>query len=398
LEGIRVLEVAMYGFVPSAGAVLADWGADVIKVEHAVTGDPQRGLRQTGTLRVEGDPNPNIEHANRGKRSLGLDMARPEGLEVLHALVRKADVFLTSFLPDSRQRLHIDVEDIRAVNPRIIYARGSALGPRGPESDKGGYDMTAFWARASTAASATPAGFDGMISAPAPAYGDTISGTNLAGGIVAALFKRERTGEPSIVDVSLLGSGVWAMGQAIAVSQRVGKAFQAPAMGGHGSPTNPLSGLYRTADNRYVAFVMLQPARFWADVCVHIGRPDLADDPRFATAESIGAHTQEAVALLREVFATKTLAQWSERFSTLAGPWAPVQDTLQIGDDLQVRANGYIQTAGELQLAASPVQFDITAPDLTPAPEFAAQTEEILQELGLDWDRILALKAAGAVT
>jgi crotonobetainyl-CoA:carnitine CoA-transferase CaiB-like acyl-CoA transferase len=398
LEGIRVLEVAMYGFVPSAGAVLADWGADVIKVEHAVTGDPQRGLRQTGTLRVEGDPNPNIEHANRGKRSLGLDMAKPDGLAVLHALVGKADVFLTSFLPDSRRRLHIDVEDIRAVNPRIIYARGSALGPRGPESDKGGYDMTAFWARASTAASATPAGFDGMISAPAPAYGDTISGTNLAGGIVAALFKRERTGEPSIVDVSLLGSGVWAMGHAIAVSQRVGKAFQAPAMSGHGSPTNPLSGLYRTADNRYIAFVMLQPAKFWADVCVHIGRPELADDPRFATAESIGQHTQDGVAIMREVLATRTLAEWSERFSTLAGPWAPVQDTLQIGDDLQVRANGYIQTAGELQLAASPVQFDITAPDLTPAPEFAAQTEEILQELGLDWDRIIALKAAGAVT
>jgi crotonobetainyl-CoA:carnitine CoA-transferase CaiB-like acyl-CoA transferase len=398
LDGVRVLEVAMYGFVPSAGAVLADWGADVIKVEHAVNGDPQRGLRQTGALRVEGDPNPNVEHANRGKRSLGLDMAQPEGLSVLYELVRRSDVFLTSFLPDSRRRLGIDVEEIRAVNPRIIYARGSALGPRGPEADKGGYDMTAFWARASTAASATPAGFDGMISAPAPAYGDTISGTNLAGGIVAALFQRERTGQPSIVDVSLLGSGVWAMGHAIAVSQHLGQPYRAAAMGGHGSPTNPLSGLYRTADDRYLAFVMLQPSRFWADVCLHIGRPDLADDPRFATAEEIARNTPEAVALLREVLATRTLAQWSERFQTLSGPWAPVQDTLQIGGDHQVRANEYLQPAGELQLAASPVQFDVRAPDLTAAPAFAAQTDEILQELGLDWDRILALKAAGAVT
>ncbi len=114
--------------------MLADWGADVIKVEHAVTGDPQRGLRQTGTLRVEGDPNPNIEHANRGKRSIGLDMSGPEGQEVLHDLVRRSDVFLTSFLPDSRRKLGIDVDDIRAVNPKIIYARGSALGPRGAES------------------------------------------------------------------------------------------------------------------------------------------------------------------------------------------------------------------------------------------------------------------------
>jgi crotonobetainyl-CoA:carnitine CoA-transferase CaiB-like acyl-CoA transferase len=153
LEGIRVLEVAMYGFVPSAGAVLADWGADVIKVEHAVTGDPQRGLRRTGAFTVEGDPNPNVAHANRGKRSLGLDMSNPRGREVLHELVRDADVFLTSFLPASRARLGIDVDDIRAVNPRIVYARGSALGPRGAESDRGGYDMTAFWARAGTAAS-----------------------------------------------------------------------------------------------------------------------------------------------------------------------------------------------------------------------------------------------------
>ncbi|HEX3921018.1 MAG TPA: CoA transferase, partial [Streptosporangiaceae bacterium] len=182
LEGIGVLEVAMYGFVPSAGAVLADWGADVIKVEHAVTGDPQRGLRQTGSYRIEGDPNPNIEHANRGKRSIGLDMARAEGRDVLYDLARRADVFLTSFLPASRRRLAIDVDDIRAVSPRIVYARGSALGPRGTESERGGYDMTAFWCRGTSAASLTPPNVDGPI-LPPPAYGDTISGTNLAGGI-----------------------------------------------------------------------------------------------------------------------------------------------------------------------------------------------------------------------
>src|SRR5690349_18268751 len=196
LAGIRVLEVAMYGFVPSAGAVLADWGADVIKVEHAVKGDPQRGLRQTGTFTVVGDPNPNVSHANRGKRSLGLDIARPEGKAVLRELIARSDVFLTSLLPAARRTLGIDVADIRAVNPQIIYARGSALGPRGLEADRGGYDMTAFWARGATAASITPAGIDGMINPPSPAYGDTISGTNLAGGVAAALLKRERTGEP----------------------------------------------------------------------------------------------------------------------------------------------------------------------------------------------------------
>ena len=398
LEGIRVLEVAMYGFVPSAGAVLAEWGADVVKVEHAVTGDPQRGLRQTGLLRVEGDPNPNIEHANRGKRSIGLDMSVPEGREVLYELARRADVFLTSFLPDARKKFGIDVDDIRAVNPKIIYARGSALGPRGAESDKGGYDMTAFWCRAGTAATITPAGMPGMIAPPGPAYGDTISGTNLAGGIAAALLKRERTGEPSVVDVSLLGSGLWSMGHTVALTVHLGQRMEAFPPGVHGSPVNPLVGLYATSDDRYISFVMMQPTKFWADVCRHVDLPELADDPRFATVESIAANTSDAVELLTKAIAARTLAEWSERFATLAGPWAPVQDTLQAADDAQVRANEYVVRAGELELVANPVQFDVAAPQTGPAPGFAEQTDDILMELGLDWDRIIELKTAGAVT
>jgi len=398
LDGIRVLEVAMYGFVPSAGAVLAEWGADVIKIEHAVNGDPQRGLLRVGTFVVEHDPNPNIEHANRRKRSLGLDMSNPEGREVLYELARRADVFLTSFLPGHREKFGIDVDDIRAVNPKIVYARGSALGPRGAESGKGGYDMTAFWCRGSTAASLTPPGVEGLVPPPGPAYGDTISGANLAGGIAAALLKRERTGEPSVVDVSLLGSGVWAMGHGIGLSLAFGKPMVPPPFGAHGSPTNPLSGTYRTADGRYLAFVLMQPGKFWAAVCRHIGRPELAGDPRFATAKDIGEHTPEAVEILREAIATRTLAEWTQAFAALAGPWAPIQDTLQVGDDAQVRANEYIVQAGDLELVANPVQFDVTAPESGPAPAFAAQTEEILMELGLDWDRILALKESGAVT
>ncbi|MFC4376190.1 CaiB/BaiF CoA transferase family protein [Nocardia halotolerans] len=398
LEGIRVLEVAMYGFVPSAGAVLGDWGADVVKVEHAVTGDPQRGLRQTGTFKVEGDPNPNVEHANRGKRSIGLDMSTPEGREVLYDLVRRADVFLTSFLPSARTKFGIDVDDIRAINPAIVYARGSALGPRGQEAGKGGYDMTAFWARAGIAATLTPAGVEGMVSPPGPAFGDTISGTNLAGGIAAALLKRERTGEPSVVDVSLLGSGLWSMGHTVALSLHLDKPMLAGPAGAHGSPSNPLSGLYATADSRYLAFVMLQPGKFWADVCRHIDRPELADDPRFATGELIAANTAAAVEILQQTLATRTLAEWTRRFATLAGPWAPVQDSRQAGDDPQIRANEYVVRAGELELVANPVQFDVAAPQLQAAPEFAAQTEEILLELGLDWDRIIALKSAGAIT
>ncbi|KAA0120086.1 CaiB/BaiF CoA-transferase family protein [Mycolicibacterium sp. P9-22] len=398
LDGIRVLEVAMYGFVPSAGAVLAEWGADVVKVEHAVTGDPQRGLRQTGLLRVEGDPNPNIEHANRGKRSIGLDMSVPEGKAVLLELAGRADVFLTSFLPGHREKFGIDVEDIRKVNPNVIYARGSALGPRGEESVKGGYDMTAFWCRAGTAATITPPGTPGMVGPPGPAYGDTISGTNLAGGIAAALLKRERTGESSVVDVSLLGSGLWALGHTVALTNHLDQRMEAFPPGTQGSPMNPLVGLYPTADDRYISFVMMQPTKFWADVCRHMDLEDLVDDPRFATAESIGANTAAANEILTEAMQKRTLPEWSKRFATLAGPWAPVQDTLQAAADEQIRSNEYIVKAGDLELVANPVQFDVTAPSTGGAPGFAEQTDEILLELGLDWDRIIELKTAGAVT
>lgn len=398
LEGIRVLEVAMYGFVPSAGAVLSDWGAEVIKIEHAVTGDPQRGLRQTGTMVVVGDPNPNIEHANRGKRSLGLDMSKPEGREVLTELIKKADVFLTSFLPEHRAKFGIDVDDVRAINPKIIYARGSALGPRGQESNRGGYDMTAFWCRAGTAATITPPGVEGMIAPPGPAYGDTISGTNLAGGVTAALLKRERTGEPSVVDVSLLGSGMWAMGHGIALSAHLKEPMVAPVPGVHGSPVNPLTGVYETSDGRYISFIMMQPVKFWADVCRHIERPELIDDPRFATGKDISANTEAAVAILREAIKGRTLEDWSERFGTLSGPWAPVQDSLQVCSDAQVRANDYFVQAGGIELVSTPVQFDVAATETGPAPEFAADTDEILVEIGLDWDRIIELKTAGAVT
>nr|WP_090340395.1 CoA transferase [Mycolicibacterium malmesburyense]CRL69552.1 L-carnitine dehydratase/bile acid-inducible protein F [Mycolicibacterium malmesburyense] len=398
LDGIRVLEVAMYGFVPTAGAVLAEWGAEVTKVEHAVTGDPQRGLRQIGALVVEGEPNPNVENANRGKRSIGLDLSIPEGREVLFELTRRSDVFLTSFLPCARTKFGIDVNDVREINPTIIYARGSAFGPRGPEADKGGYDMTAFWCRAGAAATVTPPEIDGMISLPGPAYGDTISGTNLAGGVAAALLKRERTGEPSVVDVSLLGSGAWAMGHTITLTNYLGQRLQAQPANANRSPNNPLVGLYPTADNRFVSFVMMQPTKFWSDVCRHMDLPELAEDPRFDSAESIAANAPEAAEILSKTMASRTLAEWSERFSTLAGPWAPVQDTLQVARDVQIRANEYLVQAGQLELVANPVQFDVTAPQVEPAPGFAEQTDEILAELGLDWEQIIDLKTLGAAT
>jgi crotonobetainyl-CoA:carnitine CoA-transferase CaiB-like acyl-CoA transferase len=368
MKGIRVLEVAEHAFVPTASAVLADWGADVIKIEHAVRGDAMRGLGRTGVMDLSRGVHVLNEHSNRGKRSLGLDLGNPQGLEVLHTLARRSDVFLTNKLPGTLARLRIGVEDIRAQNPDIIYVRGTSFGVRGQ---------------------------------PGPAYGDSMGGMTIAGGISAALLKRERTGEPSVVDVSLLSTGAWAMSAGIALSLQMKRPWSTPMPGGTGS-FNPLVGLYETSDGRYVCLVMLQAARYWQDFCHHLGRPELASDTRFDGVEQLAANASEAVTILQEVFRTRTLAEWCERFQTLEGQWAPVQNTLEVTQDEQVRANGYVARTStkegtEFELVASPVQFDEAPTSTRRAPEFNEHGDEILQELGFEMDRILELKAAGAV-
>ena len=223
MQGIRVVEVAQYTFTPAAGAVLADWGADVIKVEHAETGDAQRGLRiGTGGAAI-GTFQPLMEHPNRGKRSVGLALDTPGGHAVLMDLVREADVFLINFLAAARRRLHLEVDDIRAANPNIIYVRGSSHGQRGPDAEKGGYDGSTFWCRMGSAWGATSPGSPRVTGMPAGAYGDSMGGMTIAGGIAAALLARERTGSPSVVDVSLMSIGSWAMALSIGNAMLVGE-------------------------------------------------------------------------------------------------------------------------------------------------------------------------------
>ena len=181
----------------------------------------------------------------------------------------------------------------------------------------GGHDFTGFWCRAGSAASCTPEGLPGLVSQPGPGYGDSIGAMTLAGGIAAALLKRERTGEPSVVDVSLLGTGIFALGQALAISLQTGKPFSAPPLGGHAAVTNPLVGTYRTRDGRWISLVMLQAFHYWPDFCEHVERSDLIRDPRFDSAEKLAANAGEAVALLRDAIASKPLAEWTRRFETL---------------------------------------------------------------------------------
>jgi crotonobetainyl-CoA:carnitine CoA-transferase CaiB-like acyl-CoA transferase len=401
MKGIRILEVAEHTFVPAASAVLADWGADVIKVEHAERGDAMRGLGRTGVIDLSKGVHVILEHSNRGKRSIGIDLAKPEGLEVLYRIAATSDVFLTNKLPGVLRRLKIDVEHLRAHNPKIIYVRGTAFGPKGPDAERGGYDMTSYWCRAGSAASISPPDLGTIIPQPGPAYGDSIGGMTIAGGIAGALLKRERTGEPSVVDVSLLATGAWAMSSAIALSLQTGRPWVMPALA-TGGGFNPLVGTYPTRDGRFICLVMLQAWQYWGDFCEHIDRKDLLADPRFDSAEHLSQSTAAAAQILRETFATRTLAEWSERFRTLKGQWAPVQNTSEVAADPQVRANGYLVQAEtragtRFELVASPVQFDEAPTPTRRGPEFNEHGDEILLELGLPMERILELKAAGAI-
>jgi len=398
MEGVRVIEVAAWTFVPAAGAVLADWGADVIKIEHPLTGDPQRGLT-VGGIRPENNVNFMIEIPNRGKRSVGLDLASDAGRELLYRLVSDADVFLTNFLPQARRRLQIDVEHIRAVNPTIVYARGSGNGVKGPDAEKGGYDATSYWARASVA-SLVSQGDDYPRSQPI-AFGDIAGGQTIAGGIAAALFERAKTGKASVVDVSLLSYGLWNASPHIVLSKVLGLA-DLPERTRAESP-NPVVGAYKTSDGRMVQLVMLQSDRYWSTLCDLFERPDLAEDARFVDAKSRARHSASCVAALDAEFGRRTLKECVELLSAQEGPWAIHQRPHDVYDDEQIRANGYMRTVegadgSDFELVASPVQFDESPPNLARAPETGEHTEQVLLELGLTWEELAVLKGQEVIT
>jgi crotonobetainyl-CoA:carnitine CoA-transferase CaiB-like acyl-CoA transferase len=401
LDGIRVIEVASWMFVPAGGSVLVDWGADVVKVEHPVTGDPQRGLVTSGLLPGgAGAVNFMVEQPNRGKRSVALDLAHPDGREALLALVETADVFLTSYLPGVRRKLGIDTDDLRARNPRIIVARGSGAGPRGPEAHKGGYDGAAFWARGGVGATMPEREGGWPPAQPTPGFGDVMGGLATAGAIAAALLKRERTGEPSVVDVSLLATAMWQISPMIVASRLFG--FSKIPQGTRPMSSNPGVGTYRTADDRFVSLMLLHSDKHWADFVERLGVADMATDPRFADSVARAENAAECVARLDEAFGSRPLDHWRTVLDSFEGVWSPFQTLDELYDDVQVRANGYLptMTAGngqEVALVASPAQFDEEPVAVSRAPEHGEHTEVVLLDAGYDWDDLAKLKESGAI-
>jgi crotonobetainyl-CoA:carnitine CoA-transferase CaiB-like acyl-CoA transferase len=400
MQGVRIIEVAEHTFVPAASALLADWGADVVKIEHVERGDAMRGLAATGVVNIPSDVHVLLEHSNRGKRSLALDLTSDEGRAILYRLVETADVLLTNKLPRVRAKLRIDADAIREHNPNIIYVAGTGQGERGPEADEGSYDSLAFWARAGIAVALTRPEYGHVPSPPAPGFGDSIGGMTIAGGIMGALFHRERTGEAITVDVSLLSTGIWAMGQALALSLLTGEPWTPSPL--DNPRANPLARAYLTKDGRWLSFTCLQAGKYWPMLCEVVGRADLAADVRFADHAALLEHSPEAIAALQEVFGARTLEQWRHVLADFRGQWAVVQNTAEIADDPQVVANGYVRqchtAAGTpFRLAAAPIQFGGEPSQPARAPEFNEHGDEILAELGIDWEAVVDLKVRGIV-
>ena len=396
LEGIKVIEMGVWVAGPSAAAILADWGADVIKIEPP-TGDPMRGVFTTA-FRSNVSVNPPFEQDNRGKRSLALNVDTPEGKEIALQLVRQADVFITNLRPRAIRDLGLTYEELSALNPRLVYCHVTGYGTEHDEEDRPSYDVGAFWSRAAVGAMLVP------IGSPPPqqrgGMGDHMTGCNAAGAIAAALFHRERTGRGQKVSVSLLRVGAYMMSWDIMIASRLNTTVR-PQDRFH--VVNPIVNCYRAKDGRWFWLLLLQADRHWPDLCRAIGRPDLQDDPRFRDIQARRQNGPELVAILDEVFAQKTLDEWGEIFERENVWWDPVNTANDVlADPLAHKAGVFVEVPvdGETttRMVATPADF-YTVPwgPRGPAPEMGQHTEEVLLELGYDWDRIIALKEKGAI-
>jgi crotonobetainyl-CoA:carnitine CoA-transferase CaiB-like acyl-CoA transferase len=397
-EGVRVVEVAQWVFVPVAGALLADWGADVIRIEHP-DGDPYRALSTQGIGADSGGVNLSVALANRGKRSIALNLKLEEGRKVLHQLLETADVFLTSVRSDALDRLGLDAKTLTKRYPGLVYARGHGYGIRGPDANLPGYDASAFFARGGVADALTPPDREYPISQRG-AMGDRNGGMALAFGISGALLKKTRTGKGSIVDVSLLATAMWTLSSDMLT---ILQEKDIPRPGDRSEMPNPLTCTYRTSDSRFIQLMFLQPDRYWPEFCRVFGREDLASDKRFADIKSRRANSKACMAELDLEFGRRTFEECKSLLGKIDAPWAPIQRLDELLKDPQVVANGYIgkveseDGSPAYRLPAVPVQFNEQPPTLKRAAELGEHTESILVELGLEWSEIEKLQEKGVL-
>ncbi len=393
LEGIRVLDMTIWQQGTSASAMLADLGADVIKIEEASGGDPGRGLH---VIERVGGLSAYFQALNRGKRSIALDLKQPEGRSVFFRLAEHADVFLTNYRPGVTERLGIGYKETSKANPAIIYARASGYGREGPEAEEGSFDILGQARGGLMAITGDPDRTPKNAGAP---IADQVGGMMAAFGILAALMHRERTGEGQEVDVSLLGSVMALQSFNITSYLFSGELPERFPRAGR----TPFWNVYQGSDGKYFAIGMLLN-RGWPDVCEVIGRPELEEDERFASYRSrVRDHADELIQILDEEFAERPAADWVKLLGARGMFCAHVQDYAAIANDPQVLANGYIVEVARpdgdpVRMVATPVQMSKSPLEIRGlAPEHGQHTEEILLEAGYSWDEIETLRAGGII-
>ncbi len=397
LKGLQVIDLGFWIAGPATAGILADWGADVIKVEPP-EGDPFRGVFLSGAAK-QVPFNPPFELDNRGKRSIGLNVLHDEGKAALEKLIRKSDVLITNLRESALQRAGIDWEEVHRLNPRLVYCHVSGYGRAGKDMDRPAYDVGALWARGAVAMSLVPPGTDPPQ--PRGGIGDHVTALGAAGAVCAALVGRQTTGEGQLVSTSLLRNGLYMLGWDVNTRLRFGRSE--PPFERKRAP-NPIINCYRCADDRWLWLLGLQGDRHWPDLVAAVQRPDLLSDCRFADLKSRTKNSMECVNELDDIFATHPLEHWEAALDGSGMWWAPVQNLVQVVDeDEQVRAAGaFVRTPvadGEAEMLATPVDFGGEVPiPASMAPEFGQHTEEILLELGYDWPAIAALRDKGAIT
>jgi crotonobetainyl-CoA:carnitine CoA-transferase CaiB-like acyl-CoA transferase len=400
LDGIRIVDWTIWQQGPVATQMLADLGAEVIKIEERERGDPGRGITAVaGSSTVKSGRNYYFEANNKHKKSIALNLKQPEAREIVHRLAARSDVFVQNFRKGVAQRLGLGYAELAALNPRIIYASASGYGPEGPDSGEPSFDYLG------QARSGIMNAIGTGSTAPTYVYGgiaDQMGAIMLAYGVLAALFARERTGIGQEVDASHLGSMMALQGLNVVARTIMGKEFPRNT---RANAYNPLWNHYRCADDKWISLAMLQPDRYWKNFCEVVGKPELIEDPRFAEAKVRGKNSAAVVAIFDEVFAARPRDEWMR---VLKGRgdfiYTIVNSVSDLPDDPQVRANGYVveydhPALGNLTLLGMPVKLSATPGEPRGhAPELGEHTELLLTEmLGYSWDDVARLREANVI-
>jgi crotonobetainyl-CoA:carnitine CoA-transferase CaiB-like acyl-CoA transferase len=394
LDGIRVLDWTIWQQGPVASLMLADLGAEVIKIEERVGGDPGRGVLKAQGLDLTDRPNFYFEANNRNKRSIAVDLKKSEGVAIVQRLAESADVFVQNFRQGVAGRLGLDAATLRARNPRLIYASATGYGPEGPESGAPSFDYLGLARSGIMNSCGEP---DDEPLAIAGGIADQMGAVMLAYGVLAALLARARTGRGQQVDASHLGSMAWLQGLGLSARLMLGRALPRQS---RRFATNPLWNHYRCADGQWLALSMLQPDRYWVRFCQVLEIPEAATDERFATMLPRMMNCGDCIALLDEVFARQPRDEWMRRLSAGGDFIYSIVNTVDdLPDDPQMQANGYVvdfahPAFGATRVVGVPVRLSETPGSIRlPAPEFGQHTEEVLTELlGYSWDDIDRLR------